>query len=189
MYLADGSYELKGNQAEGLTIIGVGDSVKLSNLTNYAGNGSFGSIWRKMTFENVTFTDTVYTQNDGGNSTFTNVVFEKGFRRGYGSGVVFNNCTFGSNSEGYALHFETDAESEGGVIQLNNCTFQGGKVHLGSQRTYVFTECEFAIGTDFQVWSDVTLDDCTVNGVKVTAENITTVFPNLDMTKVTLATE
>jgi hypothetical protein len=134
----------------------------------------------------MTITNTVYTMADGGDATFTDVYFAAGFRQGYGKNVVFTDCTFGSNSEGYALHFQTDSGDEGGNIVLNGCEFEGGKVHLGGKRAYTFTNCDFAAGTDFQVWSGVTLEGCTVDGVAITAENIDTFFPNLNLAKVTL---
>ncbi len=175
------NYDLKGIQKAGLTIIGLGDDVKMVNNTNYASGGRIGAIWQAINLENVTITNTVYTMADGGKSTFTNVTFAAGVRRAYGSNVVFTDCTFGSNSEGYALHFESDAASEGGNIVLNGCKFEGGKVHLGSKRTYTFTGCDFAAGTDFQVWSGITLDGCTVDGEKVTADNVSALFPALKL--------
>ncbi len=183
--LSAGTYDLNGCQKTGVVLKGVG-AVKLANTTDYAGNGKLGGIVWQMTIEDLTITDTVYTQNGGGLSTFNNVTFAKGVRRAYGSGVTFNGCTFGKNSEGYALHFESDSGSAGGVITLNGCKFQGGNVHLGSKRSYEFTNCDFATGTDFQVWSDISLENCTVNGVLVTEDNIATLFPNLNLAKVTL---
>ena len=85
-----------------------------------------------------------------------------------------------------SLHFQTDAASEDGEIKLNGCKFEGGKVHLGGKRAYTFTGCDFATETDFQVWSNITLENCTVNGVSVTSENIATLFPNLNLEKVTI---
>ena len=187
IYLENGTdYDLKGIQSNGLTLIGKGDAVEIANTTDFASNGHLGAIWKAVNLENVTITNTVYTMAEGGASTFTNVTFAAGFRQGYGSNVTFNNCTFGSNSEKYALHFQTDSASEGGVITLTGCEFGGGNVHLGGKRTYVFTDCDFVEGTDFQVWSGITLDGCTVNGVEVTADNIATLFPNLDLAKVTI---
>lgn len=144
-----------------------------------------GAITKAVKLENVTITNTVYTMENGSNAEFTNVYFAAGFRQGYGKNVVFTDCTLGSNSEGYALHFQTDSASEGGEIKLTGCEFEGGKVHLGGKRAYVFTDCNFAAGTDFQVWSNITLKDCTVDGVKVTAENVAMFFSNLDLAKVT----
>ena len=183
--LESGSYDLNGIQKDGLTLIGVGKEVNVANTTKYASGSAVGAIWKAINLENVTITNTVYTMADGGNATFTNVNFAAGFRQGYGKAVVFNDCTFGSNSEGYALHFQSDSASEGGVITLNGCEFEGGKVHLGGKRAYAFTGCDFAAGTDFQVWSNITLDGCTVDGVEVTVDNADTLFPNLDLTKVT----
>lgn len=185
LYLMPGNYDLNGIQKSGMTLIGLGN-VQMANTTKFASGKAIGAIWQKITLENMTITDTVYTMADGGQSTFNNVTFAAGFRQGYGTGVTFNYCTFGSNSEGYALHFQTDSASEGGKIILNGCTFEGGKVHLGGKRSYEFTNCEFATGTDFQVWSNITLTNCTVNDVVVTAANMATLFPNLDATKVTL---
>ena len=184
--LTNEEYDLKGIQKDGLTLIGVGDNVKVANTTKYASNKAVGAIWQAVNLENVTITNTVYTMADGGKSIFTNVNFAAGFRQGYGTGVVFNDCTFGSNSEGYALHFQTDSASEGGLIKLNGCEFKGGKVHLGGKRAYEFTNCDFATGTDFQVWSDIALDSCTVDGVEVTDANVATLFPNLNLAKVTM---
>lgn len=186
IYLANGEYDLNGNQRDGLTIIGLGDAVKVENTTKYAGGKAVGAIWQKINLENVTVTNTVYTMADGGQSTFKNVTFEKGVRQAYGTGVVFENCTFGSNSEGYALHFQSDDASAGGNIRLTGCKFLGGKVHLGGKRAYTFTGCDFAAGTDFQVWSDITLNGCTVGDVQITAENLNTLFPNLNKDKVTI---
>ena len=179
-------YDLNGNQKDGMTVIGLGNDVKLVNNTKYASGNSVGAIWQAINLENVTLTNTVYTMADGGNATFTSVNFAAGFRQGYGKNVKFTNCTFGSNSEGYALHFQSDSASEGGVITLDGCKFEGGKVHLGGKRSYEFTNCEFAEGTDFQVWSNITLTGCTVNGVAVTSGNIATLFPKLNLEKVTL---
>ncbi len=184
--LFNGEYDLKGIQKDGLTLIGVGDNVKMANTTQYASGKAIGAIWQAINLENMTITNTVYTMADGGKSTFTNVYFADGFRQGYGTGVVFTDCTFGSNSEGYALHFQTDSASEGGLITLDGCKFEGGKVHLGGKRAYAFTNCDFAAGTDFQVWSNITLEGCTVDGVAVTADNVATLFPNLNLEKVTL---
>jgi len=50
----------------------------------------------------------------------------------------------------------------------------------------VLTNCDFAAGTDFQVWSNITLKGCTVDGVAITADNIDSFFPNLTLSKVTL---
>ncbi len=186
LYLTNGEYDLNGNQKDGLTLIGLGDDVKMANTTTYASGKATGAIWQAITLKNVTITNTVYTMADGGKSKFENVKFAAGFRQGYGTAVEFNNCTFGSNSEGYALHFQTDSASEGGMITLNGCKFDGGKVHLGGKRAYAFTGCDFAQGTDFQVWSNITLEKCTVNGVAVTYENIKTFFPKLDVEKVTI---
>lgn len=179
-------YDLKNNQADGLTVIGLGDDVKLVNNTQYASGSAIGAIWQEIKLENVTITNTVYTMADGGKSTFKNVNFAAGFRQGYGTGVTFDGCTFGSNSEGYALHFQTDSASAGGLITLTQCEFEGGKVHLGGKRAYAFTNCDFAAGTDFQVWSNVTLEGCTVDGVAVTSANASALFPQLDLTKVTI---
>ncbi len=184
--LAKGEYDLNGIQKDGLTLVGIGNNVKVANTTKYASGKSTGAIWKAINLENVTLTNTVYTMADGGKATFTNVYFAAGFRQGYGTGVVFTDCTFGSNSEGYALHFQTDSASEGGLIKLNGCKFEGGKVHLGGKRAYEFNGCDFAAGTDFQVWSNITLENCTVNGEKVTAENMATLFPRLDAAKVTI---
>ncbi|MBR2906605.1 MAG: hypothetical protein IKC26_00995 [Clostridia bacterium] len=184
--LADGEYDLNGVQKDGLTLVGIGNNVKVANTTKYASGKAIGAIWQAIHLENVTITNTVYTMADGGNATFTNVNFAAGFRQGYGKNVVFTECTFGSNSEGYALHFQTDSASEGGLITINGCKFEGGKVHLGGKRAYAFAGCDFAAGTDFQVWSSITLDGCTVNGEEVTAENVSTLFPQLDMAKVTI---
>ena len=186
IYLSAGEYDLNGNQKDGLKLIGQGNGVKLANTTKYAGGKATGAIWHAISLENVTITNTVYTMDNGGKSTFTNVTFAAGFRQGYGTGVVFTDCTFGSNSEGYALHFQTDNASESGLITLNGCEFEGGKVHLGGKRAYAFTNCDFAEGTDFQVWSTITLKGCTVDGVAITNENIATFFPKLDIAKVTL---
>lgn len=184
--LADGEYDLNGIQKDGLTLIGVGNEVKVANTTRFASGKAVGAITKAIKMENVTITNTVYTMENGSNATFTNVYFAAGFRQGYGKAVVFTDCTFGSNSEGYALHFQTDAASEGGLIKLNGCKFEGGKVHLGGKRAYEFTNCDFAAGTDFQVWSNITLDGCTVDGAEVTAANVTTMFPKLDTAKVTI---
>ena len=184
--LGEGEYDLNGNQKDGLTLVGVSENVMVANNTKYASGKAVGAIWQAINLENVTITNTVYTMADGGKSTFTNVYFAAGFRQGYGTGVVFTDCTFGSNSEGYALHFQTDSASEGGLITLDGCKFEGGKVHLGGKRAYAFTNCDFAAGTDFQVWSNITLDNCTVGGEVVTADNIATLFPNLNLEKVTL---
>ena len=186
LYLTNGEYDLNENQKDGLTLIGLDEGVKMANTTKYASGKAIGAIWKAINLENVTITNTVYTMADGGNATFTNVNFAAGFRQGYGKSVVFNDCTFGSNSEGYALHFQTDSASEDGIIKLNGCEFEGGKVHLGGKRAYTFTGCDFAEGTDFQVWSNITLENCTVNGVSVTSENIATLFPNLNLEKVTI---
>lgn len=182
--LADGEYDLNGIQKNDLTLIGDGDNVKMANTTRFASGKAVGAITKAIHLENMTITNTVYTMENGSNATFTNVNFAAGFRQGYGKAVVFDNCSFGSNSEGYALHFQTDNASEGGEIKLTGCEFEGGKVHLGGKRAYTFSGCDFAEGTDFQVWSNITLENCTVNGVKVTAENMTTLFPKLDTTKV-----
>jgi len=179
-------YDLNGIQKDGLTLIGWGEGVEIANTTKYASGKSIGAIWKAINLKNMTITNTVYTMADGSNATFEDVTFAAGFRQGYGKGVVFTNCTFGSNSEGYALHFQTDSASEGGVINLTGCNFNGGKVHLGGKRAYAFSGCEFATGTDFQVWSNISLENCTVGGVAVTASNMATLFPNLDAAKVTL---
>ena len=184
--LADGDYDLNGNQKNGLTLIGVGENVNMANTTKYAGGKAVGAITKSVTLQNMTITNTVYTMENGGNATFDKVYFAAGFRQGYGKNVTFNECTFGSNSEGYALHFQTDSASDGGNVTLNGCTFEGGKVHLGGKRAYTFENCEFAAGTDFQVWSTITLNGCTVDGVAVTDANIATLFPKLDLTKVTI---
>ncbi len=185
VYLAEGNYVMT-NTATGTTLKGLDkEGVVLNNNINFAGNaGMKGAISRKMHFENLTFENTVFTMEDGGKCTFTNVNFAAGVRKAYGTGVVFTDCTFGSNSDGYALHFESSGTSTD-AIKLNGCQFDGGKVHLGKGRTYVFTDCDFAAGTDFQVWSKITLDGCTVDGVEVTAENANTFFPKLNLDNVT----
>lgn len=184
--LGDAEVDLNGNQRDGLKIIGLSENVKVANTTKYAGGNAVGAIWQAIYLENVTVTNTVYTMADGGKATFKYVNFAAGVRNAYGADVKFIDCTFGSNSEGYAMHFQSDAASEGGVISLEGCKFNGGKVHLGSKRSYDFKGCDFATGTDFQVWSNISLEGCTVNGVEVTSENIATLFPNLNLDKVTL---
>ena len=194
--IADGETEINlmagnyimTNTANGTTLKGVDkEKVVLNNDINFAGNaGMNGAISRRMNFENLTFENTVFTMENGGNATFTNVHFAAGVREAYGSGVVFNNCTFGSNSQGYALHFQKAESSVGGVIKLNGCKFLGGKVHLGGLRTYEFTNCDFAAGTDFGVWTGATLEGCTVDGVAITADNIATLFPNLIVANITI---
>ncbi len=186
LYLADGEYDLNGNQKDGLTFIGLGNEAKVANTTKYASGKSTGAIWKAINLKNVTVTNTVYTMADGGNATFENVNFAAGVREAYGKNVKFDGCSFGSNAEGYALHFQTDSTDADGEIKLNGCAFLGGKVHLGGKRAYTFTGCDFEAGTDFQVWSNITLDGCTVAGVEVNADNITTLFPKLDTTKVTI---
>ncbi|MBQ5843836.1 MAG: hypothetical protein IIW52_03145, partial [Alistipes sp.] len=185
--LANGNdYDLNGIQKDGLKLIGIGNNVRIANTTQYASGKSTGAIWKAINLENMTITNTVYTMADGSNASFTKVTFEAGFRQGYGKNVIFTNCSFGSNSEGYALHFQTDSASDGGEIKLTGCQFNGGKVHLGGKRAYTFSGCEFAENTDFQVWSNITLENCTVDGVAVTSSNIATLFPNLNLEKVTL---
>lgn len=180
-------YDLNGLQADGRKFVGVGEGVRMANTTKYASGKATGAIWKAITLENMTVTNTVYTMSDGGNAAFTGVTFEKGVRQAYGRGVIFTNCQFGSNHEGYALHFQSDSASEGGVITLDGCKFLGGKVHLGGMRSYTFSGCDFEDGTDFQVWSDITIENCTVDGVvQVTSDNIATLFPNLDLGKVTI---
>ena len=182
----DSNFDLNGIQENGLTIIGVGDGVRIANTTKYASGSTTGAIWKAITLENLTLTNTVYTMSDGGNSTFIDVTFEKGVREAYGKGVKFTRCIFGSSDAGYALHFQTDGSSEGGLIELAECEFGGGKVHLGGKRAYIFSGCSFKAGTDFQVWSNITLENCNVDGVDVTSENIETMFPNLNLEKVTI---
>jgi len=187
IYLQDGDdYDLNGIQQDGLNLIGLGDEVEVKNNTNFAGGGSIGAIWKAVKLERMNITNTVYTRDEGGKAEFTNVTFKAGFRQGYGKSVVFTGCSFDSNSEGYALHFQTDSSSDGGLIELTNCNFNGGKVHLGGKRTYEFSGCNFKEGTDFQVWSGITLTGCTVDGVNVTSDNIATLFPQLNLEKVTL---
>ncbi|MBQ4037736.1 MAG: hypothetical protein IJC84_06385 [Clostridia bacterium] len=184
--LRNGEYDLNGIQNNGLTLVGVDSNVKVANTTKYASGKATGAIWKAIRLKNVTVTNTVYTMAEGSDATFTNVNFAAGFRQGYGKNIVFTDCTFGANSEGYALHFQTDSASADGTIKLTGCEFEGGNVHLGGKRAYVFTGCDFAAGTDFQVWSTVTLSGCTVDGTAVTAENAATLFPKLDLTKVTI---
>ncbi|MBQ4268234.1 MAG: leucine-rich repeat domain-containing protein, partial [Clostridia bacterium] len=179
----EGDYEMS-TCANNVTFAGMSEAGTKINYTIQHSGMSKGSIWRETHFKNLTFVNTVLTMADGGNSTFEDVTFAAGFRNGYGKAVKFTDCTFGSNSEGYALHFQTDSSSEGGLIVLNDCEFEGGKVHLGGKRAYAFTGCDFAAGTDFQVWSNVTLIGCTVDGVAITAENVATFFPKLDLAKV-----
>ena len=178
-------YDLNSIQKDGLTLIGIGENIKVANTTNYAGGGSVGAIWKAINLENVTITNTVFTMDEGSNATFKNVYFEKGVRQAYGNNVKFESCSFGSNSEGYALHFQTDV-NDNGNITIDRCQFNGGKVHLGGKRTYDFKECNFEAGTDFQVWSNITLENCSVDGTIVTSANIATLFPNLDLNKVTI---
>ena len=191
IYLMPGEYELT-NTAIGATLKGASEETVKVNATVpiYGFTGKFPV---RMHFENLTFTNTISTfqdtakAEDGGVScTFTNVTFGAGFRHGYGSRVAFTDCTFGSNSEGYALHFEYDEGGEELEVKITNCVFEGGKVHLGGPRTYAFTNCDFASGTDFQVWTNITLEGCTVDGVAVTADNVATFFPNLDVSCVTI---
>ena len=191
IYLMPGEYELT-NTAIGATLKGADEETVKVNATVpiYGFTGKFPV---RMHFENLTFTNTISTfqdtakAEDGGVScTFTNVTFGAGFRHGYGSRVAFTDCTFGSNSEGYALHFEYDEGGEELEVKITNCVFEGGKVHLGGPRTYAFTNCDFASGTDFQVWTNITLEGCTVDGVAVTADNVATFFPNLDASCVTI---
>ena len=183
--ILDGEYDMS-TSASNVTFVGASEEGTKINYTIQHSGVSVGSIWRPTNFKNLTFTNTVFTMADGGESTFEDVTFAAGFRRGYGKGVEFTDCTFGSNSEGYALHFESDSSSEGGLIKLTDCEFEGGKVHLGGKRSYEFTNCDFATGTDLQAWGNITLDGCTVDGVAVTAENIGTLFANLNIAKVTL---
>lgn len=185
IYLKAGEYDLNGIMSDGLTLVGLGDDVKVANTTRFASGNSVGAITKAITLENVTVTNTIYTMENGSNATFIDVTFAAGVREAYGKNVKFDGCTFGSNAAGYALHFQTDSASAGGMITLTDCEFLGGKVHLGGPRGYTFTNCEFAAGTDFQVWSDIILDGCTVDGVEVTAANLSTLFPNLNAAKVT----
>ncbi len=193
IYLLEGRY-IMTNTAIGVTLKGIDkEKVVLNNNTDFAGNSSMkGAISNRMNFENLTFENTIFTmsgtgtvESGGGRATFTNVYFAAGVRRAYGTGVVFNNCTFGYNSEGYALHFESDGSSTN-AIQLNDCVFEEGKIHLGRGRNYAFTGCDFAAGTDFQVWSSATIEGCTVDGVAITADNIATFFPQLIVSNVTI---
>ena len=169
-----------------ITFKGAGEGVTNIEYTVQHSGLKVGSIWNESHFEDVTFTNTVFTcMEGGGKSTFKNVTFAAGVRRAYGNSVVFDNCTFGSNSEGYALHFESQSSSTG-TITINDCEFEGGKIHLGSARNYAFTGCDFKAGTDLQVWGTIVLEGCTVDGVAVTAANVATLFPNLDLAKATV---
>lgn len=187
VYLQEGNYELKGNQADGLTIVGVGDGVKVSNLTNFAGNGNLGAIWQNVNFENVIFTEKVYTMADGAKSTFTNCTFEQGFRGGYSSGVTFTGCTFYDNSQGFALHFEKVYTT----LTVTDCTFVEGTIAFGDNGNGLatFTNCTFSGESTrteyFDAWASCVLNDCTFaegteiwhehweNGETVTLNNTT----------------
>lgn len=165
----DYTFDLKGNQRDGVTLIGMGNT-KLKNTTDYASNGTLGAIWKKMNFENLIIQDKVYTMANGVESVFKNCIFENGFRQGYssGTGVVFDGCTFYANSEGFAMHF-AEVKTK---VTVKNCNFEQGTIAFGngSGTTYAsavveFEDCTFSGVTTrteyFDAWASCTLTDCT----------------------------
>lgn len=188
--LTGGEYELAGNEKIGVTYKGVGD-VRITNSTTFASNSSMkGALVDDMTFENVTFTNTVFTmaENVGANFTFTGCTFEKGIRNAYADTVVFNDCTFYENSEGYALHYHSLTADDS--VTVNNCNFETGRVAFGGSGLVTLNGCNFsnvvnstkyATQPYVGVWITMDIVDCVFaqptvidsNGETVTLTNCT----------------
>ncbi len=161
-----------------------------------------------VNFENVSFNPA--TGGDGrilnmkGEGTFTNCVFDNGnsWSSVYGvtqtGDVTFDGCTFKANA--YACNFGTTS----GTLLLKNCDFTGWN-SWGDGGKIVIEDCKFHMSASYGVicsWADITISNCelddgvqiyahkvpkvwtinntTKNGVKITAENIKSMFDITD---------
>ncbi len=109
-----------GNNGAGNSILGGGyytPSVTVTNITIKGVNGAkivktgdsylVSAAGKNVTYENITFTDTVRIDSNPENLTFKNCTFEAGFRMPHSAmngNVTIENCKFtGNESSGYAI--------------------------------------------------------------------------------------
>ena len=127
----------------------------IKNLTVAQGfRGIFmGTASGDVFIENVTFNGPVYTFNsDGGNKNY---------------GVYLSNCTI----NGWTSHSDVHKE-----VVYTNCTF-GNANGYAFCRPYgptTFAGCNFCEGYVIDAIGEATFDNCTLNSVPVTAENVAT---------------
>ena len=85
--------------------------------------------------------------------------------QGTGNGLEANNCTF----NGWTSFAETI-----GDVKFTNCKFGKGagySVCVPYAKTE-FVGCDFSEGYQFYVENEISLENCTINGVKITEENV-----------------
>ena len=145
---AGGTWDCAVNAVEGT----------IKNLTvNGAFRGVFmGGATGDVVLDNVTIDKVCYTFNsDGGNKNY-GVYISNSTLNGWTSytnahkEVVFTNCKFGKGTGAYTYAF----------CRPYNAT--------------VFTNCDFCEGYEVDPRAAVTFENCTLNGVALTAENLAT---------------
>jgi hypothetical protein len=125
----------------------------IKNLTVAQGfRGIFmGTASGDVFIENVTFDGPTYTFNsDGGNKNY---------------GVYLSNCTI----KGWTSHSDVHKE-----VVYTNCTFgERGYKFCRPYGPTTFVNCNFCEGYEIDANGKVKFENCTLNGVAVTAENYT----------------
>ena len=127
----------------------------IKNLTINSGmRGIFmGSATADVKIDNVTIDGTIYTFNsDGGNKNY---------------GVYISNSTL----NGWTSHSDVHKE-----VVYTNCSFGEGQGYAFC-RPYgptQFIGCDFAAGFQVDAVGAVTFENCTIGGVALTAENLST---------------
>jgi len=157
--LENGDYELKFTHntafnVDGLTIVGLGDAVKLDISSTEV---SYGRIQGdNVVFENIIFTDS--TVGATGKATYNNCTIE-GQLECASSGAaetVANNCVIGQ------VHTSTDMNA--GAASFTKCKITSAAYNAKS--TMTFTECVIADG--LSIWGgDTVLNKCTIDPEKI----------------------
>ena len=180
---ANSGYGATGIKVDGGILDGNGNTITVSNANgtwDCAVNTTGGTI-KNLTvagamrgifmggakadtyIDNVIFKDVVYTFNsDGGNKNY---------------GVYISNSTLNGWTSFSDVHKE---------VVFTNCNFGKGSgyAYCRPYNETLFKNCEFAEGFTLEPLANIVLESCTLNGVAITAENLSALVTNTS--KVTL---
>ena len=173
---ANSGYGATGVQVKGAVLDGQGHTLTVNNawstwdcvlntnggtIKNLTVNGAMrgifmGSANADVYIDNVKFNNVIYTFNsDGGNKEY---------------GVYLNECTI----NGWTSHSDVHKE-----VVYTNCSFGKGNGYAFC-RPYgptSFVGCDFCEGFEIDAIGAVSFENCTLNGVAITTENVGTLAP------------
>ena len=173
---ANSGYGATGVQVKGAVLDGQGHTLTVNNawstwdcvlntnggtIKNLTVNGAMrgifmGSANADVYIDNVKFNNVIYTFNsDGGNKEY---------------GVYLNECTI----NGWTSHSDVHKE-----VVYTNCSFGEGNGYKFC-RPYgptSFVGCDFCEGFEIDAIGAVSFENCTLNGVAITTENVGTLAP------------